>query len=132
MSKTIIYTAGVFDLLHEGHLNILKNSKRLGDILIVGVVSDEGTKAYKNKLPVFNEKQRLAYIRAMKWVDFAMIQATTDPTPVLEIVRPHIMTHGSDWKSLKEGHESLARLGIEFVLLPYTEGISSTDLRKKL
>lgn len=132
MSPTIVYTAGVFDLLHEGHLNVLKLSKKLGDRLIVGVVSDEGTKAYKGKYPVFSEKQRLAYVRALRWVDFAMVQPTTDPTPVIEIVRPHIMTHGDDWQRLKEGHETLERLGVSFILLPYTQGISSTELRNKL
>jgi rfaE bifunctional protein nucleotidyltransferase chain/domain len=123
----VIYCPGVFDLLHQGHLNMLTGSKALGDRLIVGVVSDAGAAAYK-RLPVQDEGTRLAVIRALRVVDWAVIQPTTDPTPVLELLRPDVLTHGSDWDQLREGQETLARLGIEFAILPYTPGISSSDL----
>lgn len=123
----IVYTAGVFDLLHEGHLNILRESKKLGDRLIVGVVSDTGASKYK-RLPVDPESRRLARIQALEWVDLAIIQQESDPTRELEVIRPHIMTHGSDWDRLKYGHETLDRLGVEFVVLPYTPDISTTKI----
>lgn len=126
----VIYTAGCWDLLHRGHLNILWESKQLGDILVVGVVSQMGAIAYKDRAPVHNEVQRLRQIRALPFVDHAEVQPTTDPTPLLERFRPDVMTHGDDWAELREGNETLSRLGIEFVLLPYTQGISTTLLRE--
>lgn len=127
MSARTVYTAGVFDLLHRGHLNLLHASRALGDRLIVGVVSDAGAEAYKRR-PIQDQETRLQVIRALRCVDVAILQPTTDPTPILEAVRPDIMTHGDDWSRLREGHETLERLGIQFRLLPYTPGVSTSML----
>jgi cytidyltransferase-like protein len=128
----IIYTAGVWDMLHRGHLNILWESKKLGDILVVGVVSDCGCMAYKNIMPTQNSQYRTRQIRSLGFVDVVEIQATTDPTPLLERYRPDVMTHGDDWTELREGQETIRRLGIDWRLIPYTPGISSTELRKRM
>ena len=130
--QTIVYTAGVFDLMHRGHLNILRASKKWGDILVVGVVSDAGTEAYKGQRPVMDEQTRLELVRSLACVDFAVLQDGTDPSDNLAVIRPHCMTHGDDWHQLKEGHETLERLGIAFVRLPYTPGISTTLLREQV
>jgi len=61
-----------------------------------------------------------------------VLQPTTDPTPVLEIIRPHVMTHGDDWKRLREGNETLVRLGVEFVLLPYGNGKGTTGIIERI
>ena len=127
----VIYTAGVWDLLHRGHLNILWESKRLGDVLVVGVVSDAGCLAYKGFAPVQNSQLRIRNIRELGFVDVVELQATTDPTPLLERYRPDVMTHGDDWEELREGQDTINRLGIEWQLIPYTPGISSTVLREK-
>lgn len=130
--KRIVYTAGVFDLLHTGHLNILERSRELGDELWVGVVSDAGVEAYKGRRPVQDERTRLALLRSLSCVDHAFIQPSTDPTPLLEMIRPHIMTHGDDWKELREGQETLERLGIEWALIPYTPDVSTTRVRARM
>ena len=127
----VIYTAGVWDLLHRGHLNILWESKRLGDVLVVGVVSDAGCMAYKGFAPVQNSQLRIRNVRELGFVDVVELQATTDPTPLLERYRPDVMTHGDDWEELREGQDTINRLGIEWRLIPYTPGISSTVLREK-
>lgn len=125
----VVYTAGVFDLLHRGHLNLLWQSKRMGDVLVVGVVSDMGTNAYKGRLPVQNVAQRMRAVERLGFVDAVVLQRDTDPTPMLERFRPDVMTHGDDWPRLREGHETLERLGIEWALVPYTRGVSTTLLR---
>jgi cytidyltransferase-like protein len=125
----IVYTAGVWDLLHRGHLNLLWESRKLGDILVVGVVTDSGTAAYKRRHPVDPEWKRLTQIRNIPWVDVAVLQDGTDPTAELERFRPDVFTHGDDWARLKQGHETIERLGIEYVSIPYTQGISTTQLR---
>ena len=127
----IIYTAGVFDLLHQGHLNLLEQSRALGDSLVVGVVSDRGTAAYKRP-PIQDEETRLRVIRSLRCVDFAMLQPTTDPSPVVKLLRPAIMTHGDDWEHLLQGEDTLYALGVEFVRLPYTPGVSTTILVERM
>lgn len=113
----VVYTAGVFDLLHGGHLHLLRESAALGDMLVVGVVSDDGAAAYKRR-PVQDEATRMEVIQALRMVDHVVLQHGTDPTPVLESLLPDVMTHGDDWVRLREGHESLERLGVEWKLIP--------------
>jgi cytidyltransferase-like protein len=126
----IVYTAGVWDLIHHGHLNFLRESAKLGEILVVGVVSDEGTRNYKGIYPVDAEYQRLETIARLPWVTLAVPQLGTDPSLNLRRFMPDIFTHGDDWDRLKEGHETLEELGIEYRTIPYTQGISSTMLRR--
>lgn len=123
----IVMTSGVFDLLHVGHLNLLRNARNLGDVLVVGVLTDEGAKAYKRE-PVQDEVTRLEVIRALDCVDFAFLQRDTDPTRELEVIRPDVLAHGSDWARLLRGQETVERLGIQWALLPYTEGVSTSEL----
>lgn len=130
--KRIVYTAGVFDLLHTGHLNILERSRALGDVLVVGVVSDAGAEAYKGRRPVQDERTRRAVVESMSCVDLALIQPTTDPSPILGVLRPAVMTHGDDWDRLKVGQETVERLSIEWVLIPYTPDVSTTRIRARM
>jgi rfaE bifunctional protein nucleotidyltransferase chain/domain len=131
MTQRIVMTSGVFDLLHRGHLNLLRASRALGDKLIVGVVSDDGAAAYKRP-PIQDERTRLEVIRSLVGVDCALLQSTTDPTPLVELVRPDVFTHGDDWERLLRGQETLERLGVAFVRLPYTPGISTSMIRERI
>ena len=134
MSETtgvIGYTAGVWDQLHAGHIRLLMATKRLCDVLVVGVVSDHGTWSYKGHYPAESSQIRTKAIERLSFIDVVVPQKGTDPSENLERFRPDFMSHGSDWEQLKEGHETLERLGIRFVTLPYTPGISSTILREK-
>jgi D-beta-D-heptose 7-phosphate kinase / D-beta-D-heptose 1-phosphate adenosyltransferase len=128
---TIVYTAGVWDILHRGHLNLLWQSRQLGDVLVVGVVGDVGVRAYKARRPEEALFYRLQRIQRIPWVDVAIEQASTDPTENLRRFLPDIFTHGSDWDRLKQGHETLEELGIEYVTIPYTKEISTTILRSR-
>lgn len=128
---TIGYCPGVFDLLHLGHLNLLRQARQRCDTLVVGVVSDEGTAAYKRR-PVQDEHTRLEVIRELRMVDHAVLQATTDPTPNLIRIRPTMLFHGNDWDRLREGHETLDLLGIRYVKLAYTPGISTSEIIAEL
>jgi cytidyltransferase-like protein len=126
----IVYTAGVFDLLHGGHLSFLNQSRQIADILVVGVVSDEGCERYKGHRPHQVLSARMNALRQIWWIDLVVGQLTTDPSENLRRFLPKVMTHGDDWDRLREGHETLEELGIEWRLIPYTKGISSTILRK--
>lgn len=125
------YVPGVFDLLHQGHLNLLRQARARCQTLVVGVVSDDGTAAYKRR-PVHDEQTRLEVIRELRMVDHAVLQETTDPSPNLVRVRPDALFHGDDWERLREGHETLERLGVAFVRLPYTRGVSTSEIVAEL
>jgi glycerol-3-phosphate cytidylyltransferase len=139
----VVYTAGVFDLLHRGHLNVLWASRQLGDLLIVGVVSDAGVVAYKHRSPIENAQLRMARLARLPFVDVIDIQPTTDPTPMLERYRPDVFTHADgegDWSTLRERvadanvhYVDLPFTSgiIEYVDLPYTPGVSTTLLRQR-
>lgn len=127
----IIYTAGVFDLLHYGHRHIIRESRKLGDRLIVGVVADA---SYKGVTPEWPLERRLREVSALREVDLAVVQPSTDPTPVLSRLawlglEVEVMTHGNDWAALREGMDTLRGMEIEFQTIPVLGGISSTEIR---
>lgn len=133
----VIYTAGCWDLFHEGHLRILRASRALGDRLVVGVVTDDGAARYKPRPLVQPEAFRLDLVSSLDCVDAAFLQPGTDPTPVLRSLAalgaaPTVMTHGDDWDRLLEGNETLEQMGIELVLLPYGDGSGTTGLVERI
>lgn len=136
----IVYTAGVWDLFHTGHLRILERSKELageGGKLVVGVVTDLGAAAYKPTPPINSEHARLEIVDSIEIVDAVFLQPGTDPSPVLVALarvgaRPDLMTHGDDWEHLRIGQETLERLGIDWKLLPYTPDVSTTEIRRRV
>jgi len=129
--NVVVFTAGVWDILHIGHLNLLSRARALGDKLIVGVLTDEAAERYKPR-PVMPYEQRLEIIRALRVVDDVVQVDDTNATSLLQRLRPDILVHGSDIDK-KEGWEIgqtwMRSNGRQFVVLPYTEGVSSTGLK---
>jgi glycerol-3-phosphate cytidylyltransferase len=129
------YTTGVFDMFHIGHLNILKNAKEQCDYLVVGVSTDECVKSYKNKLPVIPYEQRVEIVKAIRYVDEVIPQYSMNKIDAWKEIRFDVLFHGSDWQNSemynKIVHEFEA-VGVDVVFLPHTDGISSSDIRKKI
>ena len=129
------YTAGVFDLFHIGHLNILKRAKENCDLLIVAVSTDELVEEYKHKTPVIPYEERVAIVEAIKYVDKVVPQIDRDKIAAWEKYRFDKMFVGDDWKGSKlfsEVEEKLKPHGVEVIYFPYTNGTSSTKLNKAL
>jgi glycerol-3-phosphate cytidylyltransferase len=134
-----VYIAGCWDLLHEGHINILKAAKEFGDYLIVGVNSDKFVDFYKKVKMAQDENVRLNQIRALDYVDLAFIlEDYESQSKYIDIFKPKVIVHGSDWKGqslykqMNISEQQLAEYNIEFKYPKYTEGVSSTELRNKL
>lgn len=128
------YTAGVFDLFHIGHLNLLRNAKGMCDKLIVGVSTDELVK-YKGKSPVIPFSDRIEIIRNLRCVDAAVAQEDMDKLEMCKKLKASVMFVGDDWyKSDKwqEYEHQFAEAGIEIVYFPYTKNVSSTQISKAL
>jgi len=129
------YTAGVYDLFHNGHLTLLKNAKEQCDFLIVAVSTDELVKEYKNKIPIIPFEERKAIIEAIKYVDKVVPQETRDKIKAYETYNFDVMFVGDDWKGnavFEEVDEYMKKNGKSVEYLPYTQNISSTILRDVL
>lgn len=129
------FTDGVYDMFHVGHLNMIKEAKKHCDYLIVGVHSDEIVEGYKNRKTVINENDRREIIEAIKYVDKAVINRTREK---LELWKEHkfdVVFIGDDWKGTERWNnfeKILAEVGVSVEYIPYTKGISTTQIREKL
>jgi len=131
--KVIVYAAGTWDMFHVGHLNIIKNAKSLGDILIVGVSTDELVYNYKGHYPLLSYEDRYAVVAACRYVDAVVPQRELEKDEQLQKLDVDILVVGDDWWDRKvKGHDFMINHGRRVVYLPYTEGRSSTILRKAL
>jgi len=135
MAKSV-YVAMSADIIHPGHLNIVKEAAKLGDVT-VGVLTDAAIASYK-RLPYMNYEQRAAVVAALKGVTRVVPQETLDYIPNLKKYKPDFVVHGTDWREgvqakTRQGViDTLATWGGQLVEPEYTPGISSTQLNKAI
>ncbi|MBS5627605.1 MAG: adenylyltransferase/cytidyltransferase family protein [Clostridiales bacterium] len=128
------YTAGVFDLFHIGHLNLLKNAKGMCDKLVVGVTTDELV-GYKGKHSVIPFEDRIEIIRNISFVDAVVPQYDMDKLTMCKKLGASILFVGDDWYGTEKWRTyemQFRKEGIEIVYFPYTKGVSSTQISKAL
>ncbi len=128
------YTAGVFDLFHVGHLNLLERAKEQCDYLIVAVTTDELV-SYKNKKAVIPYEERARIVAALKVVDQVVPQVNMNKMEAWEKYHFDAMFVGDDWKGTEKWQryeEEFRSVGVDIVYFPYTRGISSTIIESKL
>lgn len=135
MAKTV-YVAMSADIIHPGHLNIIKEATKLGEVT-VGVLTDAAIASYK-RLPYMNYEQRSAVVAQLKGVACVIPQEQLDYIPNLLKLKPDYVVHGTDWRTGVQSStrqrviDTLAQWGGELVEPEYTEGISSTQLNKAI
>ncbi|MEQ9566452.1 MAG: phosphoenolpyruvate mutase [Pseudomonadales bacterium] len=131
-----VYVGMSADLVHPGHLNVLKTAKKYGKVT-VGLLTDAAIASYK-RIPYMEFKQRKKVIKRIKGVHKVIPQETLDYVPNLQKLKPDYVVHGDDWKEGVQREtrqrviDTLAEWGGELIEVPYTEGISSTQLNKAL
>ncbi len=128
------YTQGVYDMFHIGHLNLINHAKEYCEHLIVGVNSDELVQSYKHKIPVINQEERRTIVANIKAVDECIIATTLDKEEAWRNLHFDVIFIGDDWKGNPRWEQTkidLAKIGVDVVFLPHTEGISSTMLRSE-
>jgi phosphoenolpyruvate phosphomutase len=124
------------DLVHPGHLNIIRRAAQLGEVTI-GLLTDAAIASYK-RLPFMAFEQRKEVVESLKGVDRVVAQETLDYVPNLRLYRPDVVVHGDDWREGVQRNvrqaviDVLAEWGGELVEVPYTKGISSTQLNQAL
>ncbi len=132
--KKIVFTNGCFDILHIGHVRYLKKSASFGDILIVGLNSDNSVKRLKGETrPINNEQDRAELLSELNFVDFVVIFEEDTPDKLLDEIKPDVYTKGADYtlETLPEAKTVLKNNGkVEFISL--VEGKSTTNVIKKI
>ncbi len=132
--KKVIYTSGSFDLLNEGHLNLLQGAKALGDILIVGVSTNKLIKSYKFINPIMTLKERSRLVKELKCVDKIIPQRTFFDIKQLNPLNIYAIVLGDDWKGkkFKELFYAVNQLKCKLIFLPYTQSTSSSKIKERV
>ena len=137
--KKVLYTGGTFDLFHYGHVNFLKQCKLIADQVVVSLNQDDFIKAFKGKAPVLTYKEREASLLGCKYVNRVVenIEGNDSKVSILN-VGPNIIAIGDDWakkdyySQMSFTQDWLDEHEIVLVYIPYTRGISSTELKKRV
>jgi rfaE bifunctional protein nucleotidyltransferase chain/domain len=132
--QVVVFTNGCFDLLHRGHVHLLREAKALGDLLIVAVNSDTSVKAIKGTArPILPEGDRIELIAAMEMVDYVVLFEEPDPYNIIAALRPKVLVKGGDWTSENViGADIVQGDGGKTVVLPYLKGHSTTEIIEKV
>lgn len=131
--KKIVFTNGCFDLLHVGHVRYLQEAKALGDVLVVGVNSDDSVKRLKGPTrPVQNEADRAEILAALGAVDLTVVFQEDTPEKLIHCVRPDILVKGGDWKIDQiVGAPFVMSYGGQVLSLQFIDGRSTTKIIEK-
>ncbi len=132
--KKIVFTNGCFDLLHVGHIRLLREAKRLGDILIVGLNSDSSAKRIKGEgRPIVTQNERAEVLSALEMVDYVTFFDETDPHKTISIILPHVLVKGSDWPEEGiVGRDVVESNGGKVVRVALVEGRSTSFLMDRI
>jgi rfaE bifunctional protein nucleotidyltransferase chain/domain len=128
--RTIVFTNGVFDLFHVGHLRLLQSARALGGALVVGINGDESAKRLKGRArPAVSQFARAEIVAGVRGVDFCVIFGQSDPRALLQSVRPDILVKGSEYTVERVvGHELVEEWGGRVQRVAHVQGWSSTGL----
>ena len=133
--EKVVYVGMSADIIHKGHINLLNEAAKYGKV-VVGLLTDEAIESYKRE-PIINYDNRYIVISSLKMVESVIEQKTHDYTDNLKLIRPDYVVHGNDWIDGQSGVrgkviETLSEIGGELIEVPYTEGISTTDIINKI
>lgn len=127
-NRVIVYTSGTFDLFHSNHLKMIKYARGLGDILIVGVSTDELVCTYKQP-PTIPFSERIAIVEALRYPDIVIPQRTLDHTEIVKKLNIDVFVVGDDWTGK---YDYLKGLGVEVFYFPYGSGLSSSSIKSEI
>lgn len=133
----IVYSYFVMDIVHRGHLLMMKNSKAIAGVdgrLIVGIVSDEAVIKQKGRAPVLSFSERLELAQAIKYADVVVAQEDYSPLPNVRKIQPNILmeSESHDELSIQKARDEMELIGGSVIVMPYFQGQSSTDIKNKI
>jgi rfaE bifunctional protein nucleotidyltransferase chain/domain len=132
--QSVVFTNGCFDILHRGHVHILREARASGDILIVGINSDRSVKSIKGaSRPILPETDRIELIGAMEMVDYVVLFDEPDPYRLIAAIKPSVLVKGGDWSADKiVGADVVAEHGGRVTVIPYLQGFSTTEIIERI
>jgi rfaE bifunctional protein nucleotidyltransferase chain/domain len=132
--KKIVFTNGCFDILHKGHIKTLYEAKRIGDILVVGINTDESVQKLKGpERPIIPLDSRMAVLAALQVVDYVIPFSQDTPLDIIKQVRPHVLVKGGDYDEEEiVGRELVLKLGGFVRIIEQVPGISTSDIVNKI
>lgn len=133
-ARKLVFTNGCFDLLHPGHIQSLEAARELGDLLIVGLNSDESVRALKGPgRPVLPEQERAEILAALECVDAVVIFSEPTPREIIAALLPDILVKGGDWPGDQiVGREEIEAVGGKVERVAVLPGYSTTEILKKI
>ena len=134
IGKTVVFTNGCFDLLHRGHVHLLRQAKAAGDLLIVALNSDRSVKAIKGATrPVLPQIDRVELIAAMEMVDYVILFDEPDPYQLIAAIKPNVLAKGGDWSAEKIiGADIVEQAGGRVEVIPYLKGFSTSEIIERI
>ena len=132
-NNTIVFTNGCFDILHKGHFHLLSSAKKLGDILIVGLNSDDSVSRLKGpERPVNKEESRGLLLVELDYVDYVVVFTEDTPEKLIHTIKPTILIKGGDYDgNTIVGSEFVRSIGGTVEIIPLLEGYSTTNIINK-
>lgn len=127
-NKIVVYTSGTFDMLHYNHLKMIEYARALGDILVVGVNTDELVASYKSQ-PIVPFEERMALMKALKYPDIVIPQHSLDHADKVKKLNFDVFVVGDDWAGK---FDYLQAQGVSVVYFPYGKGVTSSNLKQKV
>lgn len=134
----IVYTGGTFDLVHSGHVNFLRRCSEIGSV-VVSLNTDEFIEEYKGRRPVMSYAERQAMLEGLRFVDRVIPNVGGSNSKIaIELINPDMVIIGSDWArkdyyaQMGFDQDWLDARGIGLAYIPYTQGISTTDLKRRI
>ncbi len=132
--KIVVFTNGCFDILHRGHVSYLEQARSLGDLLVVGLNSDDSVRRIKGPdRPIFTENDRAAVLAGLTSVSYVTVFGEDTPLELITTLRPDVLVKGADWKveDIVGGREVL-EWGGEVRTIEYLDGYSSSDVINRM
>jgi len=132
--KRVVFTNGCFDLLHPGHIESLEKARALGDVLVVGLNSDESVRTLKGPgRPVIPAEERAEILASLECVDAVLIFEELTPQRVIAALLPDVLVKGGDWPGNQiVGREEVEAAGGKVVRVDVVEGYSTSEILKKI
>jgi D-beta-D-heptose 7-phosphate kinase / D-beta-D-heptose 1-phosphate adenosyltransferase len=132
--KKVVFTNGCFDIIHGGHIEFLQKAKTLGDILVVGLNTDQSVKRLKGESrPIKNEKERANILSAIKYIDYITLFSENTPEKLIREIRPDILVKGNDYNiDDVVGREIVEGYGAKVELIPIVQGLSTTQTLEQI
>ncbi len=127
--KRIVFTNGCFDIIHIGHVRYLKEAKKLGDILIVGINSDSSVRRLKKGRPIVTAEQRAEVLSNLSVVDYVTVFDGDTPYELIRYLMPDVLVKGGDWRIEDIVGSDLVK---ETYSLPFVEGISTSEIIRRI